>query len=54
MYSVMSSGLQSSAQMQEDQVTALMEEECRRQQELLQVSSKLQPSVARESLVLKQ
>uniref|UniRef100_A0A8C2JBY5 Si:ch73-100l22.3 n=1 Tax=Cyprinus carpio TaxID=7962 RepID=A0A8C2JBY5_CYPCA len=33
---VMSSGLQSSAQMQEDQVTALMEEECRRQQELLQ------------------
>uniref|UniRef100_A0A8C2J9W5 Si:ch73-100l22.3 n=1 Tax=Cyprinus carpio TaxID=7962 RepID=A0A8C2J9W5_CYPCA len=35
---VMSSGLQSSAQMQEDQVTALMEEECRRQQELLQQS----------------
>ncbi|XP_016300835.1 uncharacterized protein LOC107657305 isoform X1 [Sinocyclocheilus anshuiensis] len=33
---VMSSGLQSSAQMQEDQVMALMEEERRRQQELLQ------------------
>ncbi|XP_048056883.1 centriolar coiled-coil protein of 110 kDa isoform X2 [Megalobrama amblycephala] len=33
---VMSSVLQSSAQTQEDQVTALMEEECRRQQELLQ------------------
>ncbi|XP_059385968.1 uncharacterized protein si:ch73-100l22.3 isoform X2 [Carassius carassius] len=29
-------GLQSSAQMQEDQVTALMEEECRQQQDLLQ------------------
>ncbi|XP_073682252.1 uncharacterized protein cp110 [Garra rufa] len=33
---VMFSGLQSSAQMQEDHVTALMEEERRRQQELLQ------------------
>lgn len=38
MYSVTFSGLQSSAQMQEDHVTALMEEEHRRQQELLQVS----------------
>lgn len=38
MCSVMSSVLQSSVQTQEDQVTALMEDERRRQQELLQVS----------------